>query len=124
MTRTTKTITGEQVEVAHVYPGARRYTSKPCKSCGKISSVLAERANIRIAGKWTNAFATDDGRVFTPSPVNGHPVTVCTCRTKITCKPVQGRLNRAKECNARCIASKGHVCECSCGGKNHGAGHE
>jgi hypothetical protein len=27
------------------------------------------------------------------------------------------------ECDARCMASTGPVCECSCGGKNHGRSH-
>lgn len=26
------------------------------------------------------------------------------------------------KCDARCTEAKGHCCECSCGGKNHGAG--
>jgi hypothetical protein len=26
------------------------------------------------------------------------------------------------KCDARCTNAKGHNCECSCGGKNHGAG--
>ena len=26
------------------------------------------------------------------------------------------------KCDARCLNAKGHQCECSCGGKNHGAG--
>lgn len=26
------------------------------------------------------------------------------------------------KCDARCQHAKGHKCECSCGGKNHGAG--
>jgi hypothetical protein len=26
------------------------------------------------------------------------------------------------KCDARCLNAKGHNCECSCGGKNHGAG--
>lgn len=26
------------------------------------------------------------------------------------------------KCDARCMNAKGHNCECSCGGKNHGAG--
>jgi hypothetical protein len=24
------------------------------------------------------------------------------------------------KCNARCMSATGHVCECECGGKNHG----
>lgn len=26
-------------------------------------------------------------------------------------------------CDARCTEAKGHICECACGGKNHGALH-
>jgi hypothetical protein len=32
-----------------------------------------------------------------------------------------GRTTEHK-CGAKCVNSKGHVCECACGGKNHGAG--
>lgn len=38
-------------------------------------------------------------------------------------RSVDGRVNEKIKCNARCTHSKGFVCECSCGGKNHGAGH-
>lgn len=38
-------------------------------------------------------------------------------------KAVRGRLNPEKQCSAKCQASVGHTCECSCGGKNHGAAH-
>jgi hypothetical protein len=27
------------------------------------------------------------------------------------------------KCDARCLNATGHNCECSCGGKNHGAGN-
>jgi hypothetical protein len=27
------------------------------------------------------------------------------------------------KCDARCRSAKGHSCECSCGGKNHGINH-
>ena len=27
------------------------------------------------------------------------------------------------ECGARCMGAKGFLCECSCGGKNHGKGY-
>lgn len=33
------------------------------------------------------------------------------------------KVNGSKhKCDARCLNAKGHNCECSCGGKNHGAG--
>lgn len=41
--------------------------------------------------------------------------------------PSQRRIFYAKKpsmhvCNAKCMGAAGHDCECSCGGKNHGAG--
>lgn len=32
------------------------------------------------------------------------------------------RLSPDHKCDARCLNAKGHICECSCGGENHGAG--
>lgn len=34
-----------------------------------------------------------------------------------------GRVTKQK-CGARCMSSTGHVCDCSCGGHNHGRGFE
>lgn len=36
-------------------------------------------------------------------------------------EPVYGRYVKEVICNAKCTGAVGHVCECSCGGKNHGA---
>jgi len=30
----------------------------------------------------------------------------------------------AHKCGAKCISSKGHICECSCGGANHGRNYQ
>ena len=30
-------------------------------------------------------------------------------------------VNRATRCDARCTHAKGFICDCSCGGKNHGS---
>ena len=30
---------------------------------------------------------------------------------------------RFKPCDARCMNSMSHICECSCGGRNHGIGN-
>lgn len=30
---------------------------------------------------------------------------------------------RFRRCDARCMNSLSHICECSCGGKNHGIGN-
>ena len=57
---------------------------------------------------------------------NDHYRLIYTCQgcgaAKIA-KPVLGKFVAGKTCNALCLASAGHSCECSCGGKNHGASH-
>ena len=35
--------------------------------------------------------------------------------------PIVGHYNASVKCNARCTGATGHLCECSCGGVNHGA---
>lgn len=37
---------------------------------------------------------------------------------------LQVTLKPEHKCDARCTSAKGHSCECSCGGKNHGAGFQ
>ena len=51
----------------------------------------------------------------------GKPDLRCDCGRSMAAKLLRARTTD-KGCNARCMASKGHVCECSCGGKNHGVG--
>lgn len=38
-------------------------------------------------------------------------------------RTIDYKINGSKhKCDARCLHAKGRNCECSCGGKNHGAG--
>lgn len=46
----------------------------------------------------------------------------CACGRELHFRDVKGTYRADKECNAKCTGSIGHVCECKCGGKNHGAG--
>jgi hypothetical protein len=46
----------------------------------------------------------------------------CACGRELHFRDVKGSHRPDKPCNAKCVGSIGHVCECSCGGKNHGAG--
>ncbi len=50
------------------------------------------------------------------------PLVVC-CGRAITMQPVRGRLAPEHKCDARCEGARGHNCECSCGGANHGKAH-
>lgn len=36
---------------------------------------------------------------------------------------LKARFSAKHECNAKCLSSKGPSCECSCGGRNHGASY-
>ena len=48
-----------------------------------------------------------------------HDIKCPTCGSDRRGAEVKGRVTEHK-CNAKCLASKSGVCECSCGGKNHG----
>jgi hypothetical protein len=50
---------------------------------------------------------------------NSKPLVRC-CGSQMTCKRLKGSVSD-HECGSRCLSSKGHVCECSCGGVNHGS---
>lgn len=45
----------------------------------------------------------------------------CACGRRHKITTIKGTKNETP-CGAKCLHSKGHVCECSCGGANHGAG--
>ncbi len=47
-----------------------------------------------------------------------------TCGFRFKFVSVRGKVSPKHTCDARCEASKGPSCECSCGGKNHGASYE
>lgn len=44
------------------------------------------------------------------------------CRAWTIVKPIYGT-KTATPCDARCTSARGHECECSCSGENHGADH-
>lgn len=45
-----------------------------------------------------------------------------TCRRSFKVTTVKGRKTK-HACDAKCMASKGPVCECACGGRNHGGAY-
>ena len=51
-----------------------------------------------------------------------HDFKCPSCKRERRGTVVKGRVSEHK-CNAKCLASKSGVCECSCGGKNHGKNH-
>ena len=107
---------------------SNRFIGKCRKSCGAALAVDAQvttvrhygRDGIRVTASQSMARFADgtsqqvwNGRVSLPCP---------KCSRSILLSPVYGIVTDHK-CDAKCLNSKGHICECSCGGRNHGAGH-
>ena len=44
-----------------------------------------------------------------------------TCGQAMKYGQIEGRFIAEHKCDARCSSARGHNCECSCGGENHGA---
>jgi hypothetical protein len=100
-----------------------RYIAR-CKKCDRTTSALVEGhpASPRpfdlidvgvvhyTANGWTNCL----GMIALACP---------GCGMARSAQAVQGKFSAKHVCNAKCMASTGPACECSCGGKNHGASH-
>jgi hypothetical protein len=48
------------------------------------------------------------------------PALTCDCGSHVFGKRIEGHVNESVPCDRRCTHAKGHSCECSCGGANHG----
>jgi hypothetical protein len=97
-----------------------RYNGK-CRACKSHHTALVTRSS-------KSTYRSDMIKCVSQSSTetcNGRPWSwgsVECCGKAVTMKAVKGVRNDEIECGAKCRSSKGHVCECSCGGKNHGAG--
>lgn len=78
-----------------------------------------EEAGKRIpAGVWVESCG--GGR---PTVYGGDPLGVCPrCSKKMSYAFLVATTRLGVPCDARCTGARGHTCDCSCGGKNHGAG--
>lgn len=53
--------------------------------------------------------------------VNNAPwIACCDSGRQMDAKPLKGFFCAEVKCGALCTGAKGHTCDCSCGGKNHG----
>lgn len=94
-------------------PKPARYISRkdcPC-GAGRTSALLE-----------TPYPARSPGPVFYSA--SGSICVACRgCGKPRLAERVIGKRSERHECDARCMASKGPNCECSCGGLNHGASY-
>lgn len=72
-------------------------------------------------GKWEPLQPVDVVRAF-GDELPRIKCAACGCG-RMTGRPIEGHLNPAVKCGAKCTHAKGHVCECECGGANHGKGN-
>jgi hypothetical protein len=92
-----------------------RYIAK-C-SCGVHTSTVA--SNVGRADADMGALFLDEAGesgVF-----NNLAIRCRACGKARKANLVRGKFSDKHECGARCMSSTGPACECSCGGKNHGA---
>jgi hypothetical protein len=107
-----------------------RWNTKACKRCKVVTSVLTvgDRGNELVStlrgALWMRALVDRIGRVFHTD--NGTLRIPCRggCGVTMFGHRVAGRLSETHRCGSKCLTSKGFVCDCSCGGANHGAGFE
>lgn len=91
-------------------------------SCGKVHSVLAEGRQLHRHYGWL--WHTPKGAMGEDN--RGARLSFwlsCECGKLARLSKVDGTYNAGKKCDGRCMSARGHVCDCQCGGQNHGAGH-
>jgi len=56
-----------------------------------------------------------------PTIYGGDPLGICAdCNRLMACGKLKGIFNPEIKCGGQCKSARGHTCECSCGGLNHG----
>jgi len=53
----------------------------------------------------------------------GNDLPLLCCGREWHYRTIDGVKSERHPCDERCTSAKGHKCECSCGGKNHGSEH-
>ena len=110
---------------------ATRMTAKcPRKGCKSVHSMLVIRIIRSSLAPWRDGYPmpkthrTERLEWLDGAPLGDPPELYCAeHRARMYYIAVKGTFKADVKCNAKCVGSKGHVCECACGGQNHGAGH-
>lgn len=104
---------------------ATRYNTRKCKACGSFTSALVTAEEFR-AIQMRAAFPKTQPRASSALYTHASGSLVIDCRgcgKALYAFEVRGKFSAKHECSAKCLESHGFLCECSCGGKNHGAAH-
>lgn len=91
-----------------------------CRRCGRAHTALVTRT---VASTRRSDQVREQSRKVTEKLADGTTWRgVECCGSHVSMRPVKGIRRDEIVCGSKCTGSKGHVCECSCGGRNHGAG--
>ncbi len=103
------------------------YNCKRCKSGRRVEYVSsrpgyafrrAPEGKLIPAGIWIQSCGGGKPTVYDGDVENG----ICpTCNRKMEYGELNARFVPDHNCDSRCTGARGHDCECSCGGANHGA---
>ena len=103
-----------------------RYLGK-CRSCKcavRVTATVTVRKGIGHYGRSTyHALVTFPNGQSYGSDSAERVFFKCLCGRNVEFRRLRGIVT-AHKCNVKCLASTSGVCECSCGGKNHGAAHD
>ncbi len=91
-----------------------------CNLCKHVWAYDYRQERGHLLRTWTPA-PTDTNQHPFSTPQNDERCPKCH-HLNVTYGEVVGKVSQ-KPCDARCMAATGFVCNCSCGGKNHGKGH-
>lgn len=92
---------------------------RKCKAAKRVEGTSTRRL-IRM-DRWNNPVYSRDVRFVQVQCWNGCVSRIIgTNETTVEINQIRGTVTD-QPCDARCTSAKGHNCECSCGGKNHGS---
>lgn len=103
------------------------YNCKNCKTGKKVDYPIEKskgyfyrrdtNGELIPAFAWLQAWGGGKPPVYAGDTKNG----LCqSCGKLMSSGKLKGSFNSEVACNAKCINARGHSCECSCGGENHG----
>lgn len=99
-----------------IFAVPRRFLGK-CRCCRRpLSALVTEIVCVR-----DGMYGMTETAAITYT--NGYLEFTCGCGAWTYVKRVLGKVSPKHQCNAKCLASTSGKCECSCGGKNHGASY-
>ena len=98
--------------------GQEETANKHGETCERFQKVLADRIayRTRIVAGCTSAYQKDPAEIERSERYQMQALY-------FQFDAVKGYVNNQIPCDGRCYNARGHNCECSCGGHNHGAGN-